>query len=53
MALLGVELIVVVVLGVYLAVLAHRRRTRAGKHEPLVAEEKGRKRDEKERKRKT
>ena len=49
-ALLGLALVGAVVLGVYVICLMHRRRTRKGKHEPLVAEEKGRKRDERKRK---
>lgn len=52
-ALLAIALVAVVVLGIYVSCLLYRRKTRAGKHEPLVAAERGRKRDEKERKRKT
>lgn len=52
-ALGGVVLIVAVVVTMYLVCLLYRRKTRAGKHEPLVAEKRGRKRDEKERKKKT
>jgi cytochrome c-type biogenesis protein CcmH/NrfG len=48
----GVALIVAIALGVYVACLVYRRKTRAGKHEPLLAAERGRKRDERERKRK-
>ena len=47
-----VVLIVAVVVGVSLLCLLYRRRTRAGKHEPMAAEERGRKRDEKDRKKK-
>ena len=52
-ALIVVALLVATLLGVYVVCLVYRRKTRAGKHEPLVAAEKGRRRDEKERKRKT
>lgn len=45
-----VVLIVAVVVGVSLLCLLHRRRTRVGKHEPMAAEEKGKKKDEKDKK---
>lgn len=52
-ALVVIALLVATVLCVYVVCLVYRRKTRAGKHEPLLAAEKGRKRDEKDRKRKT
>ena len=53
MALGGVVFIVVIVLVLLVVCVLYRKRTRAGKHDPLLAEEKGRKKDERERKRKT
>lgn len=52
-ALAVMALLVATLLGVYMVCLVYRRKTRAGKHEPLLAAEKGRKRDEKDRKRRT
>lgn len=52
-ALAAIALLVATVLCVYVSCLLYRRKTRAGKHEPLLAAERGRKRDKKERKRKT
>ena len=52
-ALLVIGLVVATVLGVYLAVFLYRRKTRAGKHDPLLAQERDQKIDRKERKKKT
>lgn len=46
-------MLVVIVMSIYLARVIYRRKTKEGKHEPLVAAERERKRDKKDRKRKT
>ncbi len=47
-ALVAIALLATIVLCVYVACLVHRVRTRRGKHEPLVAAERGNRRDKKE-----
>ena len=53
MAVLVLALVLATGLCLYLMCLVHRRRTRAGKHDPLLAAKREEKKDKKEREKRT